>query len=142
SAMGGTPDITDSYIPDTVLELPDVSHIYPTPIIADLDLVMWTDFDPTATLLKGVHGAGTDHPFPDPFALIGPHRDGALVLPVIDDFQETTGFIAVLFWMRGTWVIGKWRPTRRKLYLNLCQSEQRNEGQDNSQNTAPAKLSK
>src|SRR5205085_10443935 len=101
-AMGGTPDIPDTHIPDTVLELPDVAHIYPAPIFADLDLVMGTDFDPTATVLKGIHGSRTDHPFPDPLALIGPQGDGDLILPVIDHFQETTGFIAVVFRMRGT----------------------------------------
>ena len=84
-----------------------MAYIHPAPIFADLDLVMGTDFDPTATLLKGVHGAGTDDPFPDPFALIGPQGNGDLILPVIDDFQETTGFIAEVFRMRGTRLIGK-----------------------------------
>src|SRR5438094_9938437 len=47
STMGRTPDIPDAHIPDTVLELPNVAHIHPAPIVADLDLVMGTDFDPT-----------------------------------------------------------------------------------------------
>ena len=139
--MGGTPDIPDANIPDTVLELPDVAHIHPAPIVADLDLVMGTDFDPTATLLKGVHGSGTDHAFSNPFALIGPHGDGDLFLPVIDDFQETTGFIAIVFRMRGTRLIGKGRPPLRQLYLNLCTSEQGSEDQDNHHNTQPSTLS-
>src|SRR4030095_3248962 len=96
-AMGGPPDISDAHIPDTVLELPNMAHIHPAPILAHLDLVMGTDFDPTAPLLKGVHGTGTQYPFPDPFALMGPQGDGDLVLPVIDDFEEPPGFIAVGF---------------------------------------------
>jgi hypothetical protein len=32
---------------------------------------------------------------------MGPQGEGDLILPVIDDFQEPTRFIAVVFWMRG-----------------------------------------
>jgi hypothetical protein len=94
--------------------------------------------NPMATVLKGVHGSGIEHPFPDPFALMGPQADADLILPIIDDFQETTGFIAIVFWMRGTRLIGKWWPTLRKLYLNLGKSEQGSEEQDNSQNAVPS----
>src|SRR5882724_5363651 len=138
--MSRPPDITDAHIPNTILELPDVAHIHPAPIVADLDLVMGTDFDPPAPLLKGVHGTGTDHPFPDAFALIGPHGDGDRLLPVIDDFQEPPGFITVGFRMRGTWLIGKGWPPLRQLYLNLGQSEQRGEEQDTRYNTEPFDL--
>jgi hypothetical protein len=111
--MGRTPDIPDTHIPDPVLELPDMAHIHPAPVLAHLDLVVRPHFDPTAPLLKGVHGTGSKHPFPDAFALIGPQGDGDLILPVIDDFEEPTGFIAVVFGMRGTRLIGKRRPSWR-----------------------------
>jgi hypothetical protein len=140
SAMGGPPDITDADIPDPILELPNVPHIHPAPIVADLNFVMGTDFDPTAPVLKGVHGTGIKHPFPDPFALMGPQGNGDLVLPVIDNFQEPTGFIAVGFRMQGTLLIGKGGPPLRQLYLNLCKNKQGSEAQDGSYNTDPSKL--
>jgi hypothetical protein len=121
--MGGSPDIPDAHIPDPILELPDVAYIHPAPILTDLDFVMGTDFDPTTTVLKGIHSSGTDNPLPNPLALMGPQGDGDLILPVIDDFKETTGFIAVGFRMRGPRLFRKWRPPLRKLYLNLCQSK-------------------
>jgi hypothetical protein len=91
-----------------------------------------------ATVLKGVHGSGIEHPFPDPFALMGPQADADLILPVINDFKKATGFIAVGLRMSWTRLIGKWWPTLRKLYLNLGKSEQGGEEQDNSQNAVPS----
>ena len=81
--MRRPPDIPDPYIPNAVLELPDVAHIHPAPIFAHLDLVMGPHFDPTTSFLKGVHGTRVQHPFPDAFALIGPYDEGDLILPVI-----------------------------------------------------------
>src|SRR5262249_21198511 len=128
--MRGTPNIADAHIPDPVLELPDLAHIDPAPVFTDLDLVMGTDFDLIAPFLNGVDGTGTEHPFPDPFALIGPHGDADLSLPVIDDFQQPTGFIAIVFWWPGAQLSGEWRPPLRQLYLHLGQSEQRGEEQE------------
>src|SRR5262249_3313251 len=125
-----------------VLELPDLAHIDPAPVFTDLDLVMGTDFDLIAPFLKGVDGTGTEHPFPDPFALIGPHGDADLSLPVIDDFQQPTGFIAIVFWWPGAQLRGEWRPPLRQLYLHLGQSEQRGEEQEHSHKTAPANVSR
>ena len=140
-AMGGPPDIPDAHIPDAVVELPNVAHIHPAPIVADLDLVMGPDFNALTALRKGVDGAGIDHPFADTFTPVRPHRDGHWILPVIDDFQEPTGFIAVGFRMRGAGLIGKGRPPWRQLDLNLCKSKQRGEGQDKGYQADPANLS-
>jgi len=102
---------------------------------------MGTDFDPMATFFKGIRRTRIEHPFPDPFSLIGPERDVDPILPVINHLKDTTGFIAVSFGMRGTRIIGKWWPTLRKLYLNLCKSEQGGKEQDSRQKTQPSHLS-
>src|SRR2546427_11738991 len=109
--MRGTPDITDSHIPRTVVELPHLANIHPAPVFAYLDLVMGTDLDPPAALLKGIDFPRVDSPFANPFAMIRPHSDAHLILPVIDDFKDATGFISVAFRRSGTRLVGKLRPT-------------------------------
>ena len=102
---------------------------------------MGTDFDPMATFFKGIRRTRIEHPFPDPFPLIGPDRDVDPILPVINDLKDTTGFIAMRFRMRGTRVIGKWWPTLRELYLNLGTNKPRREEQESHQKTQPSHLS-
>jgi len=138
--MRGTPDITDSHIPRTVVELPHLANIHPAPVFADLDLVMGTDLDPPAALLKGVDLSGADNPLANPFALIRPHGDAHLILPVIDDFKEAAGFVSVAFRRSGRRLVGKLRPTGRKreLYLNLRHGQERGAKQDNSQYAIPS----
>src|SRR4029077_16857449 len=101
---------------------------------------VWTDLDPPAVLLKGVGCSRADDPFADPFAVIGPHSDLHRFLPIIDDFKDTTGFILVAFRTRGRWLLGKLRPTgrKRKLYLNLRTSQQREDQQDNGHHPIPS----
>src|SRR6266700_3876806 len=138
--MRGTPHIPDSHIPDTVVELPDLSHVHPAPVFAYLNFIVWTNLDPLAALRKRVGLSGADHPFANPFALIRPHGDAHLILPVIDDFQEATGFIRVVFRGSRSRLVGKWWPTRRELYLDLRQSQKGGAYQDNSHNAGPSDL--
>src|SRR5215468_10008341 len=58
-------------------------------------VIVRTALDAIAALLKRVGLAGADHPFANPVALIRPHGDAHLRVPVIEDFQEPTGFIPV-----------------------------------------------
>jgi hypothetical protein len=138
--MCSTPDVTDSHIPCAVVELPHLAHIHPAPVFADLDLVMGTDLDPPTALLKGVDLSGADSPFANPFALIRPHGDAHLILPVIDHFKDATGFVSVAFWGSGRRLLAKLRPTGRKrdLYLNLRHGQERGAQQDNSQYARPS----
>src|SRR5437867_72408 len=124
--MRGPPDVPNSHIPGTVVKLPHLAHIYPAPVFTYFDLIVWTNLDPPATLLKGADFSGGDHPFANPFALIRPHGDANLILPVIDDFKDTTGFIPVVFRWRGLWLLAKLRPTgrQRDLYLYLRTGKQ------------------
>src|SRR5712691_5814365 len=140
SAVRGPPDISYPDVPRPVVELPHLANIHPAPVFADLDLVMGTDLDPLAALLKGVDLSGADHPFANPFALIRPHGDAHLILPVIDDFQEATGFIRVVFRGSRSRLVGKWWPTRRELDLDLRQSQKGGAYQDNSHNAGPSDL--
>jgi hypothetical protein len=135
--MRGTPEITDSHIPRTVVELPHLSNIHPAPVFADLDLVMGTNLDSLATLRKGVDLSRADNPFADPFALVRPYGDTHRIIPVIHDFQEATGFITMVFRRSGRWLGGKLRPTGRELYLNLRHGTERYAKQD-SQHTIPS----
>src|SRR5262249_50212436 len=88
--------------------------------------------------LNGVCGAGTEDPFPDPFALIRPYCDGHLLRPVIDDFQETPGFIPIVFRGSGSRLRGKLRSPLRQLYLDLCQSQERGEPQYGCKHPGPS----
>src|SRR5438552_497419 len=118
--MGGTPDIPDPHVPGTIVELSHMAHIHPAQVFAHFDLVMWTHPDPPAPLLKGGGIPRIDHPFANPFALIRPDGERYGLLPVIDDFKKTTGYIPVVLRWSGLGLLAKLWPPWRELYLNLC----------------------
>ena len=47
--MGGCPDIPHVDMPHAVLELADLPHIHPAPVLPDFDLVIGPDPDPLST---------------------------------------------------------------------------------------------
>src|SRR6266702_8269025 len=75
SAMRGPPDIADSDIPCPIVKLAHLPDIHPPPILAHFDFVVGAHLDPLAIHVKEDRVSRSDHPFPNPFALMGPHRD-------------------------------------------------------------------
>src|SRR5215831_15354788 len=88
--MRGAPDITDVHVPVSLLVAAHLPEVYPAPVFACLDLIVRARLDSGATFLQHRILSWSNDPFANPLAVIRPHAEVDLVLPVIVDDHDTT----------------------------------------------------